>query len=1523
MAKVQILPWDPAEFLKTEEDVAAYLEAAREDGAPDLIAEVLNVVERARGSAEVAAKWAGSDGAIGAYIREETKKSLDSYRNQPNNLREDANQEEDTARGGYANRQLFELVQNSADALAGSDGSYIWIRLTPTHFYCADNGRPIDQDGARALLFSHLSSKRGTSEIGRFGLGFKSVLGVTDTPEFFSRSGSFRFDRGRSAELLRPIAPEIEQYPVLRLAEPIDPWPEIEADPDLREMAYWAANIVRLPLKPGAHQALSGQIREFPAEFLLFVEHVGRLVLETDEQEAARIVTLIHEDDRWILGDAGDKTPWMITRRLHKLSVDAKNDSRSLDDADEVPISWAAPIDRLNEPGRFWAFFPTMTTSLLAGILNAPWKTNEDRQNLLPGVYNDELIDVAAAMVAKALAQLSTPGDPARHLDALPRRVEAGDTEHSGRLRDQLHLNLQGHEVVPDQAGELQMLFGVRYTPREITDAGQTTLDALARWKAYDRRPLCWLHHSALNRNRLAALERLSESIRSEATRRGGRMATPSLPRADIATWLQALVNNTETGAPKASMAAIQTAALIPKHIREANNLGNIVLKADGQWGNPDPSAVFLGGGYASGSDDLVCAALEADPDTLRALQELGIRPASPETVFKEMASRLLAVTWRSRRSQTVNVEDWVEFWRLARDVDEPVALRAIQGSSDSWRESLRVRTVDGRWRTLFHTLIPGTVVPGDGSREDGVAMDDRFHEAELPLLKQLGAVDAPRSGHELSPEHLRRFREPCRDDFAARDLPRNPHRDWLNFATPTTSGPLDVLESLSEEAKVIYTWHLLDLPATYERWTMRHDTQDIYPPMNFDSPAVVTLRQHGRIETDDGIRKLSAGLGHPPEDRAVLYKLLSHPRADLIRNTFHLPTEADVLVDALGEDEPVPLVDVWPGLKPRLSPRQLDLQLIRCDGFRRFNGDTDEDDPDCIVRGGFVYVVRKDDEEQEMRYVLQGLGLRLSDERIEWILLGLTPQDVQRARDAVRRYSTDEERLLAAVGQPKLRRRLPRGLLEILGDTQEPLSGSQVAQAAISTFHTGALREYRDALAHLDPPRQWAGRPKAVEFVQSLGFDEEWAGDSNTRREPFVEVDGPCTLPELHDYQRTVVENVRGLIRMDGAIGERRGMISMPTGSGKTRVAVQAIIEAIREDGFRGGILWVADRDELCEQAVEAWRQVWASEGTQSTRLRISRMWAGQPQPLPTGEMHVIVATIQTLSAKITSQSDSYEFLADFKLVLFDEAHRSVAPTFTSVMEELGLTRWRRVHEPLLIGLTATPYRGHDERETDRLANRYGKNRLDAGAFANDGPEAVIEELQAMRVLARADHATIEGGEFSLSVDELRQSQQTPWLPRSVEDRIAGDSERTRRIIQAYLGRIDPDWPTLVFATSVEHSQTVAALLTRMGIRARAVSASTETSIRRRVVEEFRAGEIRALVNYGIFREGFDAPKTRAIVVARPVYSPNLYFQMIGRGLRGVKNGGNDRCLILNVRDNIANFERKLAFSDLDWLWA
>ncbi len=1537
--------WDMADYIETYDDVDAYLKIAYEDYDPTHVEDVVNAIVRSKAMSRLASKWA-EDGHIGAYIQEQSEKTLDAYRSQPNLVAEHANHEQDTARGGYAHRQLFELVQNGADALSLSDGGQIWIRLTPTHLYCADEGRAIDEDGVKALMFSHLSPKRGTDEIGRFGLGFKSVLGVTDTPEFFSRSGSFRFDRASASERVRDIAPDADRFPVLRLPEAIHPIREAAADPILREMMGWATNIVRLPLKPGAYRTLDKQIAEFPAEFLLFVEHVGRLVLQTDEREVARIATLTHEDGRYILDDGGSKSRWMIVNTMHKLSDGAKSDSRSLDNADEVPIWWAAPVDRLNDPGTFWAFFPTQTTSLLAGILNAPWKTNEDRQNLLPGIYNDELIDAASKMVADTLPRLSTSEDPARHLDALPSRRERGDTELTNSLRSSIYSVLQDAAIVPNQEGKLQKLLDVLYAPGELTIDRQTDRAPLDHWAEFDHRPKEWVHHRVFTRNRMARLEQLHD----HAT----RMARRALPRAKVSQWLEALVERAKAQQPRidalnrrasslpseecqeftsnlvrplvqASMAAIQTAALIPESIRASNELGRIVLRSDGKWGQPDPDQVFLGGEDPSDASNLVHPQLEADPETLSALKELGVKLASRETKFRGWASMLLKPSIEFApylENETILDSCWTQFWKLAHDVDQLKAASIITESKGDWRDSLRVRTVDEEWRSLFQVLLPGSIVPADGSRDSGVTIDVQFHQEDLPLLKQLGASDAPCAGHELSYDQIRRFRASKRIEFTKRDLPRDPRRDRLNFDESTTSGPLDVLESLSNEGKALYTWELLKLSDTYEQWTMRHDTQAIYPPMEFESPVIEVLRQHGRIKTDDGIHRLSDGLGDPPQNQDVLRKLLSHPRSNSIRRAFGIRAEIEIPVEPIGEDDPIPIVDVWRGLGPHLAIQQVNLELVRCDGFQQLGGVQRENEQDFIIRNNLLYVVRKDDERDELRSVLNALGLRLGPEQIQRILLGLTDADVQAARDAVRLCSTDEERLLKAVGETDLRRHLPRSLLAILEDAQGPLTGVQVAQAAIATYHTGALREYLHSLSHLDPPRKWAGGAKAVEFVRSLGFSEEWAGEPNARRDPYVEVEGPYSLPGLHDYQRTVVDNTRKLIRSNGALGERRGMISMPTGSGKTRVAVQAIVEAIRDDGFEGGILWVADRDELCEQAVEAWRQVWSSEGVQAKRLRISRMWAGQPQPLPTGEMHVIVATIQTLYAKIDRQPESYEFLADFKLLVFDEAHRSVAPTFTSVMQDLGLTRWRRLQEPFLIGLTATPYRGHDERETERLVNRYGRNRLDSGAFASDDPENVIQQLQDMLILARADHDTIDGGRFQLSPYELQQSQNTPWLPRSVEDRIAGNTDRTQRIIEAYEKLIAPDWPTLIFATSVEHSQTVAALLTSKGIKARAVSGTTETSTRRRVVEEFRAGEVKALVNYGVFREGFDAPKTRAIIVARPVYSPNLYFQMVGRGLRGVKNGGNDRCLILNVRDNIDNFERKLAFSDLDWLW-
>ena len=75
--------------------------------------------------------WAGPTGRLGTFIVREVRKCLKAYREQPKLAIEHARSERDTADGGYASRQLFELVQNSADALLESaKAPSILIRLT-------------------------------------------------------------------------------------------------------------------------------------------------------------------------------------------------------------------------------------------------------------------------------------------------------------------------------------------------------------------------------------------------------------------------------------------------------------------------------------------------------------------------------------------------------------------------------------------------------------------------------------------------------------------------------------------------------------------------------------------------------------------------------------------------------------------------------------------------------------------------------------------------------------------------------------------------------------------------------------------------------------------------------------------------------------------------------------------------------------------------------------------------------------------------------------------------------------------------------------------------------------------------------------------------------------------------------------------------------------------------------------------------------------------------------------------------
>ena len=123
------------------------------------------------------------------------------------------------------------------------------------------------------------------------------------------------------------------------------------------------------------------------------------------------------------------------------------------------------------------------------------------------------------------------------------------------------------------------------------------------------------------------------------------------------------------------------------------------------------------------------------DAEVVHALESLGIHEADAK-------GRFTAIVDQGFHGYAD--AQWSAFWRLARQAGTEHVIAVLKERVDDLARTLKVRTVVGRFRSMDWCLMPGAVVPADGSRDGEFAVDIEFHDADAPVLRRLGLVDRP-----------------------------------------------------------------------------------------------------------------------------------------------------------------------------------------------------------------------------------------------------------------------------------------------------------------------------------------------------------------------------------------------------------------------------------------------------------------------------------------------------------------------------------------------------------------------------------------------------------------------------------------------------------------------------------------------------------------------------------------------------------------------------------------------------------
>jgi len=490
--------------------------------------------------------------------------------------------------------------------------------------------------------------------------------------------------------------------------------------------------------------------------------------------------------------------------------------------------------------------------------------------------------------------------------------------------------------------------------------------------------------------------------------------------------------------------------------------------------------------------------------------------------------------------------------------------------------------------------------------------------------------------------------------------------------------------------------------------------------------------------------------------------------------------------------------------------------------------------------------------------------------------------------------------------------------LLSVLGDDQL----ETLAQSIKDGQGAGGSRKKNIALISKE---KFKGS-FASNFVKLLGISEEFVPSSSYEFVPFEILNANWPVFDLFEYQMDISKKIYNAALK----GDERFLVHMPTGSGKTRTSLEGVMAAWQESKEKNTfIVWLAPTQELCEQAANTIKSLWPDRGKRTVVLH--NIWQGSRPEYSLEVGGFVVATMSTLWAMLnSSKSKDHEALRTIRdnafCVIVDEAHHSIARTYKKLIETLVGSSRSLGRVPSLFGLTATPGRNDDTSENYELTDMFLSNRISIDVEKmSDGQkgEDPIKYLQRCEYLAKLNHFELEtGSEFIAS--QFAAGNEFELKQKALKE-LSGDVERNQIIVKAIMQQVEDKKPTLVFTCGVEHSQMLSAILGAFNVNAVSISGNTPQDVRVNAIAGFKAadGSVPVLLNYDILSTGFDAPKLKTLVIARPIFSVVQYGQILGRALRGPKMGGQKECAVIDIKDNFTRVPGiEFAFSYFKNYW-